>query len=86
MKNIFSSPTLTPDLQKFIQVSLNLILTENRAQRHDLFVLTKMVRELLNSTKLQRQVDDYFESDGRTPPGVSLPLEDNVKDIPEDIQ
>ncbi len=71
--NKFLFKSTNADLQKLTQ----LILTEQRAQRHDLFLLTKMVRELININKLQTQVDDYYGE-------ARLPLEDNMKDIPEE--
>ncbi len=62
---------------------MNLILTEQRAQRHDLFVITKMLRGLINDSRLQKQVDEYFDSPP-TPPPTQGNLEDNTKDIPEE--
>ncbi len=84
MKNfIFKS---TADFHKIIFNKLDMLLAEQRNQRHDLFVCLKLIRELINSTKLQSQVDEYFEDQGEAHPGRDLPLEDNTKDIPEDSQ
>ncbi len=60
MNNLFSKSPET--YEKLIRLT-NVILTEQRAQRHDLFVLTKMLRELINDSKLQKQVDEYFDED-----------------------
>ncbi len=81
MKNfIFKS---TADFHKIIFNKLDMLLAEQRNQRHDLFVCLKLIKELTNSYNLQHQVDEYFE-DGEAHPGRALPLEDNTKDIPED--
>jgi len=86
MKNfIFKSPQ---DFHKIVFNKLDMLLAEQRNQRHDLFVCIKLIKQLENNLKLQKQVDDYFEendeSDGQSPPGAKLPLEDNMKDIPEE--
>ncbi len=75
--NKFLFKSTNADFQKLIQ----LVLTEQRAQRHDLFLVIKMLRELINISKLQTQVDDYY---GEAHPERDLPLEDNTKDIPEE--
>ncbi len=67
MKNfIFKSQQ---DLQKIVQRDLELLLNEQRHQRADLDSIRHMLRQLINSANLQRQVDDYF---------------DDKEDIPED--
>ncbi len=84
MKNfIFKSST---DFHKILFNKLDMILTEQRHQRQDLVVILGMVNKLINSTNLQKQVDEYFnEEDKRADPlGSALPLEDNMKDIPEE--
>ncbi len=77
--NKFLFKSTNADLQKLTQ----LVLTEQRAQRHDLFLVIKMLRELINIHKLQTQVDDYYGT-GEAHPERDLPLEDNMKDIPEE--
>ncbi len=60
MKNfIFKSSALTPDLQKILQ----LLLTEQRAQRIDLANLLRMVKGMSINKDLQEQVDKYFDED-----------------------
>ncbi len=84
MKNfIFKS---TADFHKIVFNQLNQLLAEQRNQRHDLFVCIKLIKELTNSSNLQKQVDEYFDKDdeGEAHPGRGLPLEDNMKDIPEE--
>ncbi len=81
MKNfIFKS---NADFHKIVFNQLNQLLAEQRNQRHDLFVCIKLIKELTNSSNLQKQVDEYFE-EGEAHPVRDLPLEDNTKDIPED--
>ncbi len=70
MKNfIFKSSALPTDLQKIVQ----LLLTEQRAQRVDLANLLRMVKAMTINKDLQTQVDKYFD-------------EDNQKDIPEETK
>ncbi len=77
MKNfIFKSSALTPDLQKILQ----LLLSEQRAQRVDLANLLRMVKGMTINKDLQTQVDKYFDEED----SPNLPLEDNAKDIPEE--
>ncbi len=59
-----------------------MLLAEQRNQRHDLFVCIKLIKELINSSNLQKQVDEYFD-DGTGEAHPDLPLEDNAKDIPD---
>ncbi len=81
MKNfIFKS---NADFHKIVFNQLNQLLAEQRNQRHDLFVCIKLIKELVNTSNLQKQVDEYFE-EGEAHPGRDLPLEDNTKDIPEE--
>ncbi len=77
--NKFLFKSNNSDLQKIYSVNFNLILTEQRAQRHDLFVLTKMLRELINSTNLQKQVDEYFVDSGEAHPEP----DEDTEHIPE---
>ncbi len=77
MKNLFSSPSNTPDLQKLFQ-SIEIIKTEQRHQRVDLGVIKNQLHTLIKDTALQRQVDEYFDSDsGNTTDTENL--EDNIK-------
>ncbi len=60
MKNfIFKSSALAPDLQKILQ----LLLSEQRAQRVDLANLLRMVKSMTINKDLQTQVDKYFSDD-----------------------
>ncbi len=74
------------DFHKIVINQLNALLSEQRNQRHDLFVCIKLIKELVNTSKLQKQVDDYFDKDdeGEARLGRGLPLEDNMKNIPEE--
>ncbi len=67
MKNfIFKSDA---DFHKIVFNKLETILGEQRHQRDDLRVITRMIDGLINDDNLQNQVDSYFE--------------DNAKNIPE---
>ncbi len=46
---------------------LEMLLAEQRNQRHDLKVLQMTVNKVINSLNLQKQVDDYFEEDETSP-------------------
>ncbi len=50
---------------------------------HEVDKCVSMLRRMELDNKLQHQVTEYFE-DEQSPPGASLPLEDNTKDIPEE--
>ncbi len=54
-----------PDLQKINSISsdrmLSLIMDEVRAQRIDLATIKRQLNRLINDSKLQSQVDDYYE-------------------------
>ncbi len=50
----------TPDLF-FIKHLIDLVLDEQRHQRGDLATIKRQLHTLINSTKLQQQVDQYFE-------------------------
>ena len=80
--NKFLFKSSTPDLQKIFSVNFRLLLQEQRAQRHDLFVITKMLREHINSTNLQKQVDEYFEDDGEARPAPDT--DEDTEHIPEE--
>ncbi len=68
MKNfIFKSEA---DFHKIIFNRLEAILTEQRHQRSDLSILTGMMNKLINSTNLQKQVDEFFEDSENNIPEV----------------
>ncbi len=80
MKNfIFKS---NADFHKILFNKLDMLLAEQRNQRHDLFVCIKLIKELVNTSNLQKQVDEYFE-EGEAHPGAALPL-GQPEDIPEE--
>ncbi len=81
-KFLFKS-NLDSDLSKNIINKLDMLLTEQRKQRADLYTIDRKVHQIINSLNLQKQVDEYFEKDddGEAHPG--LPLEDSTKNIPE---
>ncbi len=60
MNNLFSKSTGT--YEKLVQ-QLETVLTEQRHQRIDLATISRDIKILINTAKLQRQVDDYFERD-----------------------
>ncbi len=57
------------DFQKLIN-KLDMILTEQRHQRSDLSIITAMIDKLINSTNLQKQVDEFFEDSENNIPEV----------------
>ncbi len=67
MKNYFSSPK---DLQEFIQLEkmLNLLLAEQRHQRHDLKVINQSLNSLINDSKMQKEIKDFYEDDPSNEP------------------
>ncbi len=70
MKNfIFKSDA---DFHKILFNKLDMILAENRHQRIDLSDMIVMLKLLLNSANLQKQVDEFFDKDN--------------EDIPEDAE
>ncbi len=87
MKNfIFKSEA---DFHKIVFNKLDMLLSEQRHQRADLFTIDRKLHSIINTMNLQKQVDEYFsdpedsaEDSGEARPG--LPLEDNAKDIPEE--
>ncbi len=48
------------DLQKISQL-LEVLLTEQKHQRCDLDILKRNLMKLINSSNLQKQVDEYFD-------------------------
>ncbi len=82
MKNfIFKSPQ---DFHKIIFNKLDMLLAEQRKQKADLFTIDRKIHGILNSLNLQKQVDEYFDKDDEGEAHPGLPLEDNMKDIPEE--
>ncbi len=51
-----------------INSDILMLLTEQRLQRNDLKIITKMLDKILNVVSLQKQVDDFYESE---PDGTS---------------
>ncbi len=73
MKNLFSSPPSAVGLTK-IYTSIDLLLNEQRNQRADLATLLRMSTEIINSIKLYKQSDEYYQSK------LDVPLEDMAQD------
>ncbi len=61
MNKLFSKSNES-DLPK-INSNIEFLLAEQRHQRNDLKVITKLVRELISDVALQRQVTDYYNSE-----------------------
>ncbi len=59
----------TSDFQKLIN-KLEVILTEQRHQRSDLSIITGMMNKLINSTNLQKQVDEFFDDSENNIPEI----------------
>ncbi len=57
------------DFQKLIN-KLDMILTEQRHQRNDLAIIMRSQTNLINSTNLQKQVDEFFEDSENNIPEV----------------
>ncbi len=82
MKNfIFKSPQ---DFHKIVFNKLDMLLAEQRKQRADLFTIDRKIHSIINSLNLQKQVDEYFDKDDEGEAHPGLPLEDNMKNIPEE--
>ncbi len=65
MKNfIFKSEA---DFHKIVFNKLEVILAEQRHQRSDLAWLMRHLDRLINDTKLQTQVDDFYNEDPKLP-------------------
>ncbi len=64
---ILSSKSDKPDFYSKIMKQLDYLLSEQRAQRNDLATLTRMTNSLINSTKLQKQVDEFYDDDVTSP-------------------
>ncbi len=61
MKNfIFKSPQ---DFHKIVFNKLDMLLAEQRHQRVDLAHIIRQLHSYINDSKLQKQVDTYFEDD-----------------------
>ncbi len=72
MKNLFSSPAKSQDLQKFVIKQLDFLLTEQRAQRVDLASLLRLMNRIDHNLNLQKQVDEYFDKDETSPQTESV--------------
>ncbi len=69
MKNfIFKSKA---DFHKIVFNKLEMLLTEQRLQRMDLAVITRLLNKVINSSNLQKQVDEYFEESEKDIPAES---------------
>ncbi len=68
MKNfIFKSDA---DFHKILFNKLDMVLAENRHQRNDLAIILSLLNKLINSTNLQKQVDEFFEDSEENIPEV----------------
>jgi len=77
----------TQDLSKNIINKLDMLLAEQRHQRHDLSVLQITLNKIINGMNLQKQVDEYFEENDKDGTGEAhlgtdpdVPLEDMAQD------
>ncbi len=72
MKNfIFKSEA---DFHKIVFNKLETLLTEQRHQRVDLGIIIRGMNSLLNDDKLQKSVDDFYETSPQTE-------QDNKRDL-----
>ncbi len=71
MSKLFFKST-DADLQKFRQ-SQSLVLTVLKQQRVQLDRIEYLVKRLLNDTKLQKEVSEYFDRDDSSPPEDAEP-------------
>ncbi len=60
------------DLQKIIFNKLEMLLAEQRHQRSDLRILLNLINKLINSSSLQKQVDEFFEDSENNIPEVEI--------------
>ncbi len=75
MKNfIFKSES---DFHKIVFNKLEQLLAEQRKQRFDLVLITRILTGIKNDLNLQKQVDEYFEDDEETSPQT----EPDTKDL-----
>ncbi len=58
------------DLSKNIINKLDMLLSEQRHQRSDLSILLNLTNKLINSTNLQKQVDEFFDDSENNIPEV----------------
>ncbi len=75
MKNfIFKSQQ---DFHKIVFNKLVMLLDEQKHQRCDIDVIRRMVQTLINSSNLQKQVDEYFtdQEDTSGPPSEPTNLD-----------
>ncbi len=71
--NKFLFKSTDADLQKMLVNKLDMLLAEQRQQRHDLSNIIKNLHSIRVSMDTQKQVDDYFEEDA----------EDKAEQVPE---
>ncbi len=74
------------DFKSKLQVNQLDIINKNILYlTHEVDKCVSMLRRMEVDNKLQSQVTEYFddEQEGEARPGRDLPLEDNIKDIPE---
>ncbi len=64
MKNLFLSPT---GLLKNVFNKLEMVQSELRHQRQDNVQILFLLNKLLVDSRLQKQVDEYFEKDETSP-------------------
>ncbi len=59
MNKLFSKSS-DPDLPNIL-INIDMLLAEQRHQRNDLKIITKLLNQFINDSKLQSQVDDFYE-------------------------
>ncbi len=64
MKNLFLSPN---GLLKNVFNKLDMVLAELRHNRQDMVQVLFLLNKILVDTRLQKQVDQYFEEDETSP-------------------
>ncbi len=62
MNNIFSK---SPETYEILYHKLDMLLTEQKHQRADLATIKRQLHQLINTTNLQKQVDEYFDKDDK---------------------
>ncbi len=51
------------DFHKIVFNKLEVLLAEQRHQRSDLAIILRLLNSQINSSNLQKQVDEYFDKD-----------------------
>ncbi len=62
----FIKSSETPDLLK-LTTSIQMLLTEQRHQRADMATIKRQLHSIIVQLSLQKQVDEYFDSDETSP-------------------